>query len=124
VPISRLFGKDKSGLLSIGQSVHLRSRIQQFYKVAKEMAGFFKHSAGDRLFLARLCASASSNNYFSNKIIQVSFITLQSKMEAEELEERLLKCYFKKYGELPPLNNSMPDRNVKLWNEILLSKCE
>jgi len=124
VLISRLLGKDKDGLLSIGHSVNLRDRIQNFRRVAKDMTGFCKHSAGDRLFLARICAHSSSNTYFNDKNIQVSFASLNSKTEAKEQEERLLKCYFKKYGELPPLNNSMPDENVKLWNEILLSKCE
>ncbi len=122
--ISRLLGKDKCGLLSIGHSVNVSNRIQNFYRVAGKMPGFFKHSAGDRLFLAQICARATSNTYFSNKIIQFSSILVQSKEEAKELEERLLKCYFKKYGELPPLNSSMPDGNVQIWDETLLARCE
>jgi len=121
VSISRLLGKDKDGLLSIGNSINLRKRIGEFCRVAKDMTSFLKHSAGDRLFLIRICAHSSSNTFFNDKIIQFSFLMLQNKVEAEEVEEKLLKYYFKKYGELPPLNSSMPDKHVKLWDEILLN---
>ena len=123
VIIPRLLNQDRDGLLSIGQSGNLRDRIRSFYKVANNATGFLKHSSGDRLFLVRICSHASSNSYFSDKIIQHSFVSQKDKESAKALEERLLKCYFKEYGELPPLNNSMPDRNV-LWEDILLLKHE
>jgi hypothetical protein len=121
--VSRLMGKDEEGLLSIGHSVNLRNRIQSFYRVAEQHKGFLKHSGGDRLFLARICASASSNTFFNDKRLQVSVVILADKDKAKVLEERLLKRYFVKHGELPPLNNSMPDGNVK-WDDILLNQPE
>ena len=37
--------------------------------------------------------------------------------QAKHEEERLLKSYFKRFGELPPLNTRMEKRRV-LWTKI------
>jgi len=45
--------------------------------------------------------------------IQYSFKKLQNKDGAEKEEEKLLKRYFKEFGEVPPLNNNLPSKDFK-----------
>jgi len=120
VPVQRLLYKDEEGVLVIGESGDLRHRIKQFHKVIKENTGFLRHSAGDRLFLDLIFRHTSSQTFFDNRGFQVSFTKAQDKVGAQRLEELLLKVYFIQFGELPPLNNSMPDKDPKLWDEALL----
>ncbi len=121
VPINRLLGKDEDGLLAIGESKDLRQRIKLFYKVTIKRRELLKHSAGDRLFLNLIFSHVSSNNnFFKNKTLQVSFTKADDKKSAQGLEELLMKVYFIQFGELPPLNSSMPGKGQKLWEEALL----
>ncbi len=120
VPIPRFLHTDKEGVLAIGESKYLRRRIRQFYRVIEERKGFLRHSAGDRLFLNLVFGHASSQAFFNDRGFQVSFSTVQDKVGAQRLEELILKVYFVQFGELPPLNNSMPDRDFKLWDEAVL----
>ena len=119
VTIQRLFCKDEEGMLVIGETINLRRRIREFHKVIKEKTGFLRHSAGDRLFLNLIFRRASSQTLLDNKGFQVSFVKAQDKVGAQRLEELLLKIYFIQFGELPPLNSSMPDKDTELWYEAL-----
>ena len=126
VPVKRLLCQDEDGLLVIGESKDLRNRLKEFHKVTKEKTGFLRHSAGDRLLLNLIFRHISSKAFFDNKGLEVSFTKAQDKAGAQRLEELLLKVYFIQFGELPPLNNNMPDKDSKLWNKALLtlsSKC-
>jgi hypothetical protein len=108
-------------LLVIGESGDLRNRVKQFHKVTKEKTGFLRHSAGDRLFLNLIFRHISSRAFFDNKGLQVFFTKVQDKVGAQKLEELLLKVYFIQFGELPPLNNNMPDKDKELWDQALLA---
>jgi hypothetical protein len=117
ITIGRLLSTDKNGLLAIGESANLARRIKEFYQ-AYTAEKFGHHSVGDRLFLVLMCQySRFKTNYRNNSGLQLQVMKLNSKADAQAEEEKLLKIYFKAHGELPPLNNSMPDRNS--WNEIV-----
>ena len=117
IPIGRLLGIDKKGVLAIGESANLARRIKEFYK-AYTAEKFGHHSVGDRLFLVMMCQySRFKTNYQNNSGLQLRVMKLSSKADAQAKEERLLKNYFKAHGELPPLNNNMPDKNN--WDEII-----
>jgi len=117
IRISRLFGDDKEGLLAIGESVDLGRRIKEFHN-AYTAGTFGRHSVGDRLFLVLMCQySRFKTTYQNNSRVQFRVMKLSNKAEAQAEEEKLLKNYFKAHGELPPLNNNMPDKNS--WDEII-----
>ena len=117
IPVGRLLGIDKKGLLAIGESVNLGRRIKEFHN-AYTAGKFGRHSVGDRLFLVLMCQySRFKTNYRNNSWLQFKVMKLSSKADAQAEEERLLKNYFKAHGELPPLNGNMPDKNT--WDEII-----
>jgi hypothetical protein len=117
IPIGRLLRIDKNGLLAIGESANLARRIKEFYQ-AYTAEKFGHHSVGDRLFLVLMCQySRFKTNHQNNSGLQLQVMKLSSKADAQAEEEKLLKIYFKVHGELPPLNNSMPDKNS--WHEIV-----
>ena len=117
IPVGRLLGIDKKGLLAIGESVNLGRRIKEFHN-AYTAGKFGRHSVGDRLFLVLMCQySRFKTNYRNNSWLQFKVMKLSSKADAQAEEERLLKNYFKAHGELPPLNGNMPDKNN--WDEII-----
>lgn len=117
-PIGRLLDIDKKGLLAIGESVNLARRIKEFHRAYIEDR-FMRHTVGDRLFLVLMCQYSHFKTTYQNKSkIQFVVMKLNNKTEAETKEERLLKEYFKKFGELPPLNSLMPDKHIS-WDEII-----
>lgn len=119
VPIQRLLCQDEDGLLAIGESVDLRNRVKKFHKVVKERTGFLRHSAGDRMALNLIFRRIPPKTFFDNKGLEVSFIEAQDKAGAQRLEELLLKVYFIRFGELPPLNSNMPGKDPELWDKAL-----
>ena len=117
-PIGRLLDIDKKGVLAVGESANLARRIKEFHR-AYIGDRFMRHSEGDRLFLVLMCQySHFKTAYQNNFTIQFAVMKLNNKTEAETKEERLLKGYFKKFGELPPLNSLMPDKYIS-WDEII-----
>jgi hypothetical protein len=52
------------------------------------------------------------------------FARLADENETERLEGRLIKTYFLRFGEPPPLNSSIPDRyNDGVWKELAETMC-
>ena len=76
--------------------------------------GGYHHGRAERLFLIRNRTKFRKGVYNDCKI-QFSARKLVDKAEAGKEEERLLKSYFAKYGEPPPLNSLMPDKTDLLW---------
>ena len=113
VEIPRFLDKDKDGILMIGHSEDIERRIKYFRGAmeGKEYA----HAEGQRMYLIKKYTNfMESHNNFK---IQYSFKKLPSKNEAQKEEERSLKCYFKRYGEVPPLNNNLPDKDID-WESL------
>lgn len=114
IEIGRLLDKDKDGTLLIGESGSIASRISDFCRAYEE--GKLTHSEGETLFLIRV-KTKFRRGICDDCKIQFSARKLNDKTEGEEEEERLLKSYFIKYGELPPLNRNLPDRHVG-WDNL------
>ena len=109
-PIGRFLKKDKSGLLAIGESGDLARRIKEFYHAYNRQI-FFRHSAGDRLFFVLAYHHSSWSTSNQNSTVQFKFMRVKNKIEAQNKEAKLLMEYFIRYGELPPLNNSLPNKS-------------
>lgn len=114
VRIGRLLGVDTDGLLAIGESVNVARRIREFYRAYEGQS--FRHYVAERMFLIRF-KTAFGKKIFKDCKIQFTCMRLKDKAEVKKYEERFLKSYFKTFGELPPLNSDMPDKNVD-WRNI------
>lgn len=106
IEIGRFLGSNSSGIIQIGHSNNVGNRLCQFYKAS--LKGKVAHSEGQRLFLIRMVTQFQKKTYKGSKL-QFAVKQHGSKEEAREEEERLLKCYFLKFGELPPLNYVVAD---------------
>ena len=114
IEIPRFLDNDKDGILMIGSSIHTEERIKCF-RSAMEGRGC-AHAEGKRFNLIKKYTNFMRR--YNDCKIQYSFIKLPDKTEAWKEEERLLKCYFKRYGEVPPLNNNLPKRYNINWESL------
>lgn len=97
LPIPRLAGIDSNGIIYIGESVELRTRIEKFY------GG--RHSGGGMYNLVRFRLSRYKP-YFNYKL-QYSYMKIRDLETMEQMETNILRRYFRKYCELPPFNSSV-----------------
>lgn len=112
--IPRLLANDAEGILTIGESKNVAERVRSFYKASN---GYHSaHSEAERMYLVKFWTEFQKSVYRGSKI-QVRSLRLRNKADAEERKERLLKLYFKKFGELPPLNGALPNKSVD-WNSL------
>jgi hypothetical protein len=98
----------------IGESGNIARRIREFYRASSGEA--LAHSEGETLFLIIFVTSFQKSVYKGSEI-QFRCMRLNDKAEAEKYEESLLKTYFKRFGELPPLNSEMPNQYID-WRKI------
>lgn len=110
--IPRFLDTDKEGILQIGRSENIERRIKAF-RGAKE-GRKYDHAEGKRLNRIMKCPNYEKRK--NNCKIEYSFQKLLNKSKAKTEEERLMKCYFKKYGEVPPINNNLPGKDK--WENI------
>lgn len=109
IGIARLLACDANGLLSIGQTEKMEDRRTQFQRAISSLQG---HSEGAMLSLLK--QYASFDKVFDKTDLQISFARLRRKSQACLFEELLIKAYVTKYGEVPPLNSAIPNRDKPL----------
>jgi len=103
ITLRRFFGMDRKGILAIGRTKNIERRRKQFYKGINDGAG---HSEGNLLRQSYSpCFESKYPN--TNYEFQYSFKRDGRKKKTEEIE---IKKYFKKHGEVPPLNSAIPNR--------------
>ncbi len=96
VPINRFLGTDEEGVLYIGKATSYLDRVINLKKSISPNYKGTSHICGRR--------------YKSNPNIALKFpydllhIELIFSEDPEKLEKLFLNAYFKKYGEVPPLN--------------------
>jgi len=113
VGIPRFLEKDKDGILQIGSSKHTERR-RKYFRGAMEGKGYAQ-SEGKRLNLIKKYTNFMGRH--NDCKIQYFFKELGSEIEARKEEERLLKCYFKRHGEVPLLNNNLPKKYID-WKSL------
>ena len=116
VCIPRFVVEDKSGILMIGKSKNIRRRLKYFRGAKNEKP--YSHAEGKRLSIIKRKCPKFISEYKDCKLFYC-YKELNSNEEMDREEERLLKCYFKNFGEVPPLNNNLPNRDK--WEYI---KCK
>jgi len=97
--IPRVVGADKHGLLYVGESGNMRSRIQAFYDCVAR--GHQTHGAGWQFNLVKFerCAPVDS--------LRVRWLSTMTREDALAAQIKLLYAYAANHCELPPLNCSL-----------------
>ncbi len=98
ISIQRFLGENKYGIIVIGETKNIKTRLKQFNKVVIEKKKY-PHSEGLTIHLLRRITK------FTEKYGMCTFQYTFSKVnKPKEEEKKLLESYFKEYGENPPLN--------------------
>ena len=107
--VSRVGGVDPNGILYIGQGVNLRQRLKKFL-YADHIASYFlwkQLSVAQKIFRTKILTKKDAERIFSRLTAKFSPIP---KYQLNIAERAVLFSYIRKYGELPPLNFSLPRR--------------
>ena len=108
VSIKRFLGSDDDGLLCIGKASNLERRRKQFISGTTNGGG---HSEANLLHILEKVTSLSAN--YPNREYEYSYVKVNNPGEEDLLEEKHIKAYVKRFGEVPPLNSAIPNRYDK-----------
>jgi hypothetical protein len=113
VEIPRFIDTDKDGILQICYSENIRRGIYRFLRATEGKR--YTHAEGERLQLVKKYTTFKER--YKDCKMQYSYKRHPNRKEARMEQERLLKCYFKKYGEVPPNNNNFPNKHID-WESL------
>jgi hypothetical protein len=113
VEIPRFIDTDKDGILQICYSENIKRGIYRFRRATEGKK--YTHAEGERLQLLKKYTNFKER--YKDCKMQYSFKKQPNRKEARVEQERLLKCYVKKYGEVPPNNNNFPDKYID-WESL------
>jgi hypothetical protein len=113
VEIPRFIDTDKNGILQICYSENIKRGIYRFLRATEGKR--YTHAEGERLQLLKKYTNFKER--YKDCKMQYSFKEQLNRREARVEQERLLKCYVKKYGEVPPNNNNFPDKHID-WESL------
>jgi hypothetical protein len=105
VQIPRFFAIDERGILNIGETSNMNRRHRDFRTALRTG---YKHSEIN--LWHRLCKYCRLDDRFPKCALQYRFRKETDRPTARRAEERMLKDYIMKFGELPVLNSAIPDR--------------
>jgi hypothetical protein len=111
--IPRFIDTDKDGILQICYSGNIKRGIYRFRGSIEGKK--YTHAEGQRLQLLKKFTNLKER--YKGCKMEYSFKKQASTREARVEQERLLKCYVKKYGEVPPNNNNFPDKHID-WESL------
>lgn len=111
--IRRIKRVDNTGILYVGKSSNLCNRLRKFWNCYHPASGFL----WDNLKVANIVLGKTFRNkddlgVFLGKL-HVKVANPISRKELEKAERAVLYSYMLRFGELPPLNFSLPRR----WRE-------
>jgi len=113
VSIPRFIDTDKDGILQICYSENIKRGIYRFFRAAEGKK--YTHAEGKRLRLLKQYTNLKER--YKDCKMQYSFKKYTGRKEARVEQERLLKHYVRKYGEVPPNNNNFPDKHID-WESL------
>jgi len=110
--IPRIGGIDKSGILYVGKSKSLKNRLWEFWNADHDASSYLWDN--QRIAAKILGLKRVSLKQFENRLGDLKTrIARIPRSELASAEKALLYAYAMSYGELPPLNFSLPKR----WEE-------
>jgi excinuclease UvrABC nuclease subunit len=98
--INRVINTDDNGLLYIGKSENLRTRIKSLTKTINNL-----DSTNNHIFGVKYNRNSLFKKTFLPKQLSIIFTT---ETNCKNKEDELLKNYLHKFGELPPFNSNFP----------------
>jgi hypothetical protein len=103
--IPRIFGVDTNGIVCVGESEGLRSRIRNFAACVAE--GKDSHMAGWKynLFNLKRCGPADS--------LIVRWFSGEDKEAARAMQWKILRAYILNHCEMPPLNGNLDRKELE-----------
>jgi hypothetical protein len=104
IPIPRFFAPDPEGILTIGMASNLEYRRCRFISGYKCGHG---HSASNLLF--RL---SEFPRHFPSASFEITFCTMRDSSLARDMETKLTRDYWQRYGEAPPLTSVVAGRYI------------
>ena len=113
VEVPRFIDTDKDGILQICYSGNIKKGIYRFLRATEGKR--YAHAEGIRLRVLKKYTNFEER--YKDCKMQYSFKKQLNGGEARVEQERLLKCYVKKYGEVPPNNNNLPDKHID-WESL------
>jgi hypothetical protein len=113
VEIPRFIDTDKDGILQICYSENIKRGVYRFRRATEGKK--YTHAEGERLRLLKKYTNFEER--YRNCKMQYSFKKQVNGREARVEQERLIKCYVKNYGEVPPNNNNFPDKHID-WESL------
>jgi hypothetical protein len=113
VNIPRFIDTDKEGILQICYSDNIKRGIYRFLRATEGKR--YTHAEGERLQLLKKYTNLKER--YKDCKMQYAFKKQATRKEARIEQERLLKCYIRKYGEVPPNNNNFPDKHID-WESL------
>ena len=111
--IGRFLGSDTRGIVYIGESNDVKRRVDNFRTSDHQATDFFFQNKS----LARRFLSNDINEENIPKMssfvgrLYVRHLIAEGEAKAKEIEKALLFAYVFEFGEVPPMNNSLPKRD-------------
>ncbi len=103
--LNRLLKADKEGIMCIGSTGNMKQRRQKFLSGVNRAKD---HSEMNLVYYLK--AYTNFPNRFKDTNFQYSICECSDVAESKKEEEKLIKSYFKEFGEVPPLNSAIPKR--------------
>ncbi|MGD0597834.1 MAG: hypothetical protein ABSA64_09990 [Sedimentisphaerales bacterium] len=103
--LERLLMADDEGIMCIGQTGNMERRRTKFLSGIKNANG---HSEINLVYY--LNRYTKFPDKFNDANFQYSFCKCSDVPESKKEEDKLIKAYFKEFGEVPPLNSAIPNR--------------
>jgi hypothetical protein len=103
--LERLLKVDDQGIICIGETGNMKRRRAQFLSAINGANG---HSEMNLVYY--LNEYTDFKKKFEDAKFQYCFCECTDKAESKSEEEKLIKVYFKEFGEVPPLNSAIPNR--------------
>lgn len=102
--IPRFLGNDEERVLFIGQSSRLKGRLNDF--LGSMAGGNGPHVEGDLIYILN-----REIHDLNLQDVMFSYKVMPTQEAAENEEQSLIKRYVQRFGEVPPINSAIPNRN-------------
>lgn len=106
--VPRFLRQDEDGLLCIGKTTSMETRRRRF--VGSCRLGKRGHSGG---FMLHLVLSHCKRIRSAALDLEYCFAKVRSRGEAGSLESEEINQYVRDFGEVPPLNSSLPQARAR-----------
>ena len=103
--LGRLLTTDDEGIMCIGHASNMKQRKAQFLTAIRKAYG---HSEMNLVYYLEKYTGFKKK--FKEVQFQYCFCKCSDVAKSKSQEEQLIKAYFKKFGEVPPLNSAIPHR--------------